>query len=66
MIITTGVTDINKIKAPSIKRIMLALAVQRSFETVLVLKNANVPIKGSTMMKSTTLTAARSDKRSPA
>lgn len=64
--IRAGVADADRTRAPKIIKIMLALAIQRSLEVALVLKNAKVAMKDSTIVNSRMFTPARKDRRSPA
>lgn len=66
MIIVEGVAARKRMKVPAISRTMLVLAVQRSFEVVLLFENARYVMSGKTTVNSAMLTAARSDNSSPA
>lgn len=62
----TAVSDKNMIKLPRIKRMMLALPIDKSRDFALQLTSAYVAMKGSMTVNSAMFTPARSDMRNPA
>lgn len=62
----TDVFDKNMTKLPRIKRMILALPIQRSREVALQLASAYVAMRGSMTVNSAMFTPARSEMRNPA